>query len=159
MSNSTILKQAAVLLSALGGGQQPAQPVRQSAPSGSRAPRAWQQAKLFVLSFASLLFLHLGSVQARCWEDINVTQRTRELAQQFFPVVAAHMPAVKICSSENFSPNVIGSYTGGLNVIRVLDSQLDSLDSILPHELAHASVYFRFGDRPAAQGHGVEWSG
>jgi hypothetical protein len=69
--NNTILKQVADLLSALGGGKQPAQPVRQSAqpapqyqpsvhhsaPPVRHDPRAWQQAKQSVVHIFDRTYL------------------------------------------------------------------------------------------------------
>lgn len=100
----------------------------------------------------------IGTADATCWRDANVTELAQSVAQSGFPNAASRMPAVLICEGSDFGPNIGGDYTGGIHRIRIPQWQLNSagLRSVLAHELAHAETWLT-GGSDANHGHSADF--
>jgi len=107
--------------------------------------------------FAAALLLST-SAQAACWMDHYLAAKTREIAQRHFSVVANQPPTVLACTSDEFPPNVGGTYSQGTHEIRIPTWMVGSseLAVALAHELGHAHVRLSGGDW-MADGHGTSW--
>ncbi len=124
----------------------------------NRKQRVWLlwSAKASVVMAATAALI--GTANATCWRDANVTALMQAVAQEGFPNAASRMPAGLVCEGSDFGPNIGGDYTGGIHQIRIPQWQLNGtgLRSVLAHELAHAETWLT-GGSDANHGHSADF--
>ena len=100
-----------------------------------------------------------GAASATCWDDTQVSQQARSIAERLFPDVASKMPAVVVCTGDTFAARIGGDFNGGFWRIRIPQWEIThpELPTVIAHELAHAPVFMRGMDDGVAGGHGKAW--